>query len=409
MASGKRTSSETAGTAGARRRRPATTIDVTATEIGAAPQKPAQESPQAAREQPSARGPVPPKPEDNGLGQKAWFWLRDTHTWPYVAAGLAGGIFVSAVLFMLWLTGMVPIRYAGTTAMRARVAVLEMQLRDLQSHPAAADAKKLDELSQRLAKLEETAAAPRSAANDPALAERLGVVETAMQSLGIALTALNRRGDEVAANAAETKSNAAAASKAVADLDTLANRIAALEVATKNAGAPDTAGRLALATAALRGAVIRGEPFATEFATIKSLGGEVNLLAPLERFAASGVPSEAVLARELSALVPVLLKASGVNAPRESGFLDRLQASAGRLVRVRPAGETPGNEPAAVVARIEVKAAQTDISGALAELNKLPAPLRGLAEGWIAKIEARNAALDASRKIVTDTFGALGK
>jgi hypothetical protein len=314
--------------------------------------------------------------------------------------------------------------------MRARVSVLEMQLRDLHNRPApAVDAKSLDALSQRLAKIEEAVATPRSPLSDPALNDRLAAVETAVKSLGIALTALNRGADDAAANAAEARNHAAAAAKAVTDLqnaarsaapgiergdlDALANRIAALERAAKATGAPDAAAHLGLAAASLRDAVRDGEPFIAEFAAIKSLGGDPNTLRLLEPFASSGVPSETALARELSALLPALLKASGVDAPRAGGFLDRLQANAGKLVRIRPAGEAAGqisgDDSAAVVARIEVKAAQADIAGALAELNKLPAALRAPADGWIKKAELRQVAIEASRKLAADSFRALGK
>lgn len=449
MTSGKRTSSEAVTPGARRRRRPAPTIDLTATEIenaataGAAPpQGSSQESSQGSSNDPSQAPPRPAHEQAGGASferkawvrkaweHKPWGWLRAHLTWPFVAAGGAGGAVVVLVLFTLWLTGTVPIRYAGATAMRARVAVLEMQLRDLHNRPApAVDAKSLDELSQRLARIEEAVATPRPPPSDPALNDRLAAVETAVKSLGIALTALNRGAADTAANAAEARNHAAAAAGAVADLqnaarsatpgigrgdlDALATRIAALERAAKAAGAADPAAHLGLAAASLRDAVRDGEPFIAEFAAIKSLGGDPNMLRLLEPFASSGVPTEPALARELSALLPALLKASGVDAPGAGGFLDRLQANAGKLVRIRPAGEAAGqisgDDSAAVVARIEVKAAQADIAGALAELNKLPAALRAPADGWIKKVELRKAALDASRKLAADSFRALGK
>jgi hypothetical protein len=61
------------------------------------------------------------------------------------------------------------------------------------------------------------------------------------------------------------------------------------------------------------------------------------------------------------------------------------------------------------VARIEVKASQADISGALAELAKLPAAARAPAEAWIKKVEMRMAALDASRRISADALSGLSK
>ena len=68
-----------------------------------------------------------------------------------------------------------------------------------------------------------------------------------------------------------------------------------------------------------------------------------------------------------------------------------------------------GSDPAAVVARIEVKAREADIAGALAELAALPPALRAPAQAWIGKAQARTAALAASRRLAADALAGLGK
>ena len=119
-------------------------------------------------------------------------------------------------------------------------------------------------------------------------------------------------------------------------------------------------------------------------------------MAPLEPFAASGVPTKAALARQLTALIPAMLKASGAQKP-PAGFLERLQANAGSLVRIKPVNAPAGDQPSDVLARIEVAAANADIAGALADLGKLPAAARAPAQAWIAKAKARQQALAAAR------------
>jgi hypothetical protein len=79
------------------------------------------------------------------------------------------------------------------------------------------------------------------------------------------------------------------------------------------------------------------------------------------------------------------------------------------LVRFRPLDEPPGDDPAAVLTRIEQRALQADLPGAIKELAKLPAPARAAAQAWIAKAQARLAAVAASRRFATDAFAALGK
>jgi hypothetical protein len=102
-----------------------------------------------------------------------------------------------------------------------------------------------------------------------------------------------------------------------------------------------------------------------------------------------------------------MIKQSGAQAP-SGGFLDRLQANASNLVRVRPVGAPAGDDPSAVLARIEIEAANADIGGALADLGKLPDATRAPAQAWITKAQARQAALAAARTLATETANALG-
>jgi hypothetical protein len=132
------------------------------------------------------------------------------------------------------------------------------------------------------------------------------------------------------------------------------------------------------------------------------------LFAPLEPFAATGVPRNAALARELSQLSGAMLNAAGA-APREGGILDRIQQNAERLVRIRPISETPGDDPATIVARADVKASHGDIAAAITELGTLPPAVRAPAEPWMKKAQAQIAALAAARKLAADATGALAK
>ena len=106
--------------------------------------------------------------------------------------------------------------------------------------------------------------------------------------------------------------------------------------------------------------------------------------------------------------IPVLAKASGGQAPSGS-FLDRLQANASKLVRIRPVDAQAGDDTSTVLGRIEVDAAHADIDGALADLGKLDATTRAHARDWIAKAQSRQAAIAAARQFSADTMRALGK
>ena len=385
-----------------RKKRAAPTIDLTATEMP---------SPEAA---PPPRSDPPPAPAQEPPAEARSGGPISLAT---LAAGVAGAATVALVLVALWLAGLLPERTVTSTDTGAQVSV---------------DTKAIDTLTQRLNKIEGTIS--KLPAGDAGVAERLAAADSAMKSLGIALTALNRRSDDTAATASQASERADAAVKAVtdlrasvqdaaknsssgispADLDALQKRMAALEQSAKaarddiaKASSADIAARLALSAAGLRDAVASGAPFAAELAQAKSLGADDKVLAPLTPFAAPGVPTPPALAQELRALLPAMLKISGAQAP-EGGFLERLQANAGKLVRVRPVDAPPGDDPSAVLARLEIDAAKADIAAALADLGKLADATRAPAHAWIERAKARQAALAAARQYAADTARALG-
>ncbi len=414
-----------------RRKHAAPTIDLTATEVPApenpaaeatAHEMPAQDVPPVTSEaDPPPHAAAPESEPDTVLGPSAEPKENSPArpVWPVLAAGIAGAMATGAILLALWLTGVLPGGDSGADALRARIAGLETQVQDLQKRPAPAtapapapDSKAIEVLTQRAGKLEEQLAA--------------------------ALTALNRRSDDIAAASTQARERAVAAEKAVADLRgsvqdvsktanagassadlaPLQQRIAALEESAKAvnaeiakvtnlANAPDTAARAALSAAALRDAVASGRPFAAELAQAKALGADAKTTAVLEPFAASGLPSEKSLASDLSALLPGMIKTAG-SPPVSGGFLERLQANAGQLVRVRPVDAPVGDDPSAVLARLEADAAKADIAAALDDLGKLSDAHRAPAQGWIAKAQSRQAALAAARQYAADAARSLG-
>lgn len=383
-----------------RKKRAAPTIDLTATEM------------------PPLEAASPP-PSDPPPSDKAAARAGGSIGVATLAAGFIGAVAVTLVLAALWLAGLVPVRYETVTNPQTQ-----------------ADTKAVDALSQRVSKIEE--AIRKLPAGDAGMAERLAAADGAMKSLGIALTALNRRGDDIAASVAQARERADAAVKAVAELrasvqdmtktsaagispaelDALQKRIAALEQSAKaaradiaKASSADIPARLALSAALLREAVMSGAPFAAELAQAKalsaSLGADEKILAPLAPFAAAGLPAPQTLAAELRALLPAVLKISGAQAPK-GGFLERLQANAGKLVHIRPVNAPPGDDPSAVLARLEIAAAKADIAAALGDLGKLGEATRAPAQAWIEKAQARQAALAAARQYAADTARALG-
>jgi hypothetical protein len=397
-------------------------------------------------------------------------WLPPDFPWPMVGAGAAGAAGVLLAFLLLWLVGAMPaardssaprlaiiegqlrdlaarpappsVEPKAIEDLSARFGTLEAAvaaprpmppgvdpkaIEDLSARLAklesaiaaprpAVDPKVMEELSARLAKLEAAVAAPRPPVTDPGVVGRLTSTENAVKSLNENMTALLRRSEQSTAALAELQNAARTSSADHGEIGALTGRVAALERADRAmadelakrtvAAAQDRAVRLAVAAAALRTAVERGDPFAAELAAVKPLAADARPLAVLEPFAATGVPSATALSRELTALIQPMLRVAAP-ASRDGGILDRLQANVEKLVRVRPVDEAPGDEPTAVIARIEARSAQSDVAGALTELAKLPAAVRAAAQPWIAKAEARSAAVEAARRLAADAVAGL--
>jgi hypothetical protein len=349
------------------RRRPPT-IDLTATEIET--ERPAAS---ASRERPAFDHAGPDEPRKGAT--------REFARSPVVGAAV-GALVMAVILIGLWLAGVIPTPNGSVTGTNNLASGISAQLDKIQA---------------------ELQAQPP----EQALASRLTAVEAQTKALGDSLAALNRRLDDVAV--------AAKASVQHSDIDALTGRIAALEdnvkslsenVAHRPASADDRAARAAVAAEALRAVVERGAPYQAELAAVKSLGADQTAMTPLEPFAADGIPGTAALAHELSSLTPALLQASGA-AAKDGSFMQRLESSAKSLVRVTPIDAPPSNEPTAVIARLNADAERADIGDAIAEIARLPQPAQTLAEPWVQKVNARNAAIAAGRRIAADALAAL--
>jgi hypothetical protein len=269
----------------------------------------------------------------------------------------------------------------------------------------------------------------RVAAVEAALAllgERIGAFEQTVRDATASARAAAERADKVVRQIDDAKKNGdeqeAAQQLDRGAMDDLAGRIKTLESRqmtvrqiqerldriANSAGAPDKAVRAAVAAAALRAAVERDRPFAAELAAARSIGLDDGALAPLEAFAATGVPTRNGLFRELSALLPELRR---VSAPpgQDLGYLDRLQASAVRMLNIRPVKDEPGDDPLTILSRVEFKMIQQDVDGIIAELDRLPAQGKELAQPWRTKAAARRDAIEASRLLATGALAKLGE
>jgi hypothetical protein len=419
MASDESSGSESRGPGG-RRRRPRSTIELEATEVASEPGAAGDSPPPSQPEPEPAAEPEPP--QSGPIGEEA-SRRQKNGAWRLIGAGIGSAAIAMLVLGGLWTFGLLPYRAdeAGNQwiGLSAKVAGLERQVRELAARTqAAADQNRTEAIDVRVTRLEAAAAAPRASGSDPApaLAEKLADLDRRIeQALAAALDA-KARADAAASRAQKADAQTAANPAERSELDVLAARLTNLEQQLKAteqrlgkvAAGADRAVRLALVAMELRTAVERGIPFKAELQAAKQLAENPSALAALEASAATGVSSPAALAQNLSKLAPAMLKAA--SAPRrEAGVIERLQASAERLVRIRPVAEVSGDEPSTMVARAELEATRGDIAGALADLERLPEPARAPAAGWIAAAKARLAAIDAAKALSANALDALAR
>jgi hypothetical protein len=413
---------------------PAPQVSVEETPIVAEPSSSAAQSaetPAASPMEPDLSGSEPPPPDTGEAGSVSPN-ARKPHRLPWRWIGIgAAAVLVAGIVFVM--VGRSPPTQQTPRLRSSRLAQVERQIAELTNRPVttSVDPKIVDDLTQRLARVEAAAAGPRATGADPALSNRIGTLEGDLKALSEKIDVVARRNDEIATTADAAAAAVAALPKTApapaappgppavprSEVEALANRVTALEHAAKAleaelakraaADAGDRAVRVAVSAAILQSTVQRGDPFAKELASAKALAGDAKVLGPLEPFAASGVPSAAALSRELTALLPAMRQEAGTT-PQDETFLQRLQSNAEKLVRVRPL-DAAGDDAATVLARVDRHAAQSDLAGALTELAKLPPAARAPAQAWIAKAEASNAAIEASRKFAADALAALGQ
>ncbi|MBN8983371.1 MAG: hypothetical protein J0H32_02630 [Rhizobiales bacterium] len=280
----------------------------------------------------------------------------------------------------------------------------------------AIDTAQIDALTKRLASLE-ARPVPSPGAPDAKLAARIDALEKLATALRADLDTLRAQQQQTATAVNDIKV-APRESAAAPDLSPITGRIDQLENATRAlsaetakqraAPADDKPLRRIVAVTLLDRLVRQGDSYATALAAAAPLVSQPDALKPLEQFAASGVPSANTLSKEL--LTQIAATAPVAPKPVEgAGILDRLQAGAERLVRIRRTDTPVGAGRGDIVNRAAAAARSDDIATARRELMTLSNTDRAPFQAWIALVDARDAALAASRQLATDAVAALGK
>ncbi|MEO8669582.1 MAG: hypothetical protein ABI399_13760, partial [Bauldia sp.] len=184
-------------------------------------------------------------------------------------------------------------------------------------------------------------------------------------------------------------------------LDALADQMQTLASRPNTAIDSEKAAR-AVAIGTLRQAAARGGSFTADLAMVEALAGDPADLDELRPLAATGAPALATLAADFPAVGDAILAAGF--AGDKGGIVERLIAHARGLVTVRPVGPIAGDDPAAIVSRMQAAVDKGDLAGALKERDALPALEQTASAAWAAAAADR-LAID---RLVEKLVAALG-
>lgn len=295
---------------------------------------------------------------------------------PVLAAAVLGGVVGGVLVAFLNAPQTDTVNIASIDSRFATLAARLDKLETADSNAAAP----VD--PQRLAALEQQVEALRAAPSAPPVA--------AEASPPVDLGPLEAR-------IAALESRPAAVAAPTVDLSPVESRVAELAGRLDQLEAhppvdPKTeAAALTIALTSLRQAATAGGAFSGELSAYAALGGKAEALAPL---AAAGAPSLASLEAAFPALAD-RIRTDAAKADPDASVWQRLAASAGSLVSVKPAGPIEGSSTIAVVSRMEAAVARGDLAAALRESDGLDqaakAPLADWAEG-----ARRRVAIDAA-------------
>ncbi len=378
-----------------RARRAPPTIDLEATEVSTQPQDAAGEiaaEGQPGSEQDKVEAETKAGPEHMEAPTAVPPVSPSPPISPWVIAPFSGAAAAALVIAVGWMLGW-PAVQAPPAAPQVTSATV-------------------DALAGRIANVEAKVGKPSAPVSDAATTARIDALDKSV-------AALRAQSDKLASALNELRS-APRDAAAAPDLSAINDRLSQLEHTIKSQRAElaqqgekiadakpadDTPLRRVVAAALLDVAVRHGDAYAAQLSAAKSQAGDPALLKPLDAFAASGIPGPFMLCRELLNIVPKLTPPAEAQTSG-TGFVERLQAGASKLVRIERT-DAVGNDRGAIVARVTAAALRNDFNEARRELKTLPEAERAPAQGWLDKTDAREAALAASRKFADDAMADL--
>ncbi|MBZ9764937.1 phage tail protein [Mesorhizobium sp. CA8] len=318
-----------------------------------------------------------------------------------IAAGVVGGVIALAGAGLLQAVGLVGSSGSGggsLDSVNGEIASLKSEIAALKASGGTGASAKVDGLSSALDQIKADVAALKSSAGQggdgaalKALGDKVGQIETTVAEL-------QKKGNAAPVDLGPLNEKIAGLDALVKSTDEAAKaeegRVAALEQSVSQlsgkveaqASQPKIA--LAIAASALKSALDRGAPFATELDTFAAIAPNAPELAALRSYAEKGVPTRATIAAEADAAANAMIEAAKP-VDQNAGFFQSLVSSAESLVKVRPVGAVEGKGVPETVARMEVAVNQGDYAKALSEYDTLPDAAKAAGADFAGKLKAR--------------------
>ncbi len=365
--------------------------------------KPAQtESRPAGRAETTAERPTPPSASPP---------RRRSGILGFLAAALIGALLALAIGYGLQAGGLLPspgLSTATTALGEARKAAADLTALSATVPDTAPLAARLDDLAQKLARLEATSVELRQGAADAeAGRSRLDSLAADIDTLRQQLAALPAAPPAAGGDAPSTPGLAAleqriaalegrsavpaapvdmqpvqdAVARLQAEVNDLTSRVDGLAGLGNRQTQMQTAA-LAMGFSALRTAAERGEPIGSELQMLGQLGADAKDLAALQQLA-DGAPTVASLQAQLPAVAEAVL-AAGAATRDEGGFFSRLWGNASSLVTITPTEPVEGDSVPAILSRMQARVKAGDLAGALAERQALPEAAAAASADWAA-------------------------
>ncbi len=186
----------------------------------------------------------------------------------------------------------------------------------------------------------------------------------------------------------------------LARVEAASNEANALEVSAA-AAARVSAGRAALARVVA--ALETGHPFGDALSDLTEAAG-VDAPDGLAKVAAEGVPTLPALRESFPDAARAALDAS-IRAAVAEGSMDRFTAFMRTQLGTRSLEPKEGDDPDAILSRVEGALRQGDLAAALEELSAMPEAAGPALAAWKTQAEARLAAVAASRELAVKLNG----